>query len=70
MNRAIGAALLVVGAILLFMAFNASQSVANDISRFFTGEFTDKTVWMLVGGAAAAVAGLVMVAMPGRAARA
>ena len=51
MYRAIGAALLVVGAILLFFAFSASQSVGNDITRFFTGQFTERTMWLLAGGA-------------------
>jgi len=66
MNRALGAALLVFGVVLLIMAYSASTSFANDVSRFFTGDFTDKTMWMLLGGGAAAIGGIVVMSMPGR----
>ena len=33
--------------------------MSSDISRFFSGSATDKSIWMLVGGAAATVLGLV-----------
>ena len=65
MNRAIGAVLVVVGVILLVMGLNASDSIASDFSRFFTGQPTDRAIWMIVGGAAALVCGLV-VAFTGR----
>ena len=70
MNRAIGAALVVVGAILLVMSYNASQSFSSEISRFFTGDFSDRTMWMLIAGSAAAVGGIVLVSLPGRSAAA
>jgi hypothetical protein len=59
MNKGISIALLVGGIMLLVFGFNASQSFGSDVSRAFTGSPTDKSVWMLVGGAIAAVAGLV-----------
>lgn len=59
MNKAVSIALLVGGSMLLVFGFNASQSFGSDVSRAFTGSPTDKSVWMLVGGAIAAVAGLV-----------
>jgi hypothetical protein len=62
MNKALGLGLLAVGIILLVMGFNASQSAGSEISKFFTGSPTDKAMWMLVGGAFAAVAGGVLVA--------
>ncbi len=58
MNRAISAMFLVAGVILLVYGVNASHSVSSDFSRLFTGSPTDKAVWMIVGGAAAAVIGL------------
>ena len=60
MNRAISVALLVAGVILIIFGINASLSFGSDVSRFFTGSPTDKTIWLFVGGAAALVAGLVM----------
>ena len=57
MNKAFGLALLVSGIILIVTGYNASQSFSSDVSRFFTGAATNKAMWMLVGGIAAAVAG-------------
>lgn len=60
MNKGIGIALLVVGIVLIVFGFNASNSVSSDVSRTFTGSPTNKALWMLVGGAAAAIVGAVM----------
>jgi hypothetical protein len=66
MNRAIGLALMAVGIILLVYGAHASDSASSSISRFFTGNPTDRTVWFLIGGAAATVCGAVMAALPAR----
>jgi drug/metabolite transporter (DMT)-like permease len=50
-------ALLVGGIVLIAFGVSASNSLNSDISRFFTGSPTDKAIWMLVGGAAASIAG-------------
>jgi len=60
MNRAIGIALLVVGIGLLVYGFNASDSVSSGVSRAFTGSPTNKTMWLLLGGAAAVIVGGVL----------
>jgi hypothetical protein len=60
MNKAIALALLVGGVILIIFGVNESHSFGSDVNRFFTGNPTDKSMWMLVGGAVAAVAGLTM----------
>jgi hypothetical protein len=65
-NRALGAGMLVVGAILLFMGFDARRSFASDVSRVVDGTPSDKTVWLLGGGALLLVAGAVMLFMRGR----
>lgn len=67
-SRLLGLVLLVAGAILLVLGLNASDSVADRFSRFFTGHFTDATVWYIVGGVVSAVAGLSLLAFGGRAA--
>ena len=60
MNKAIALALLVGGVILIIFGVNESHSFGSDVNRFFTDNPTDKSMWMLVGGAVAAVAGLTM----------
>ncbi|SFX28948.1 DUF3185 family protein [Marinospirillum alkaliphilum] len=50
--------LLVVGLILLFFAYQSSQSVGDQVTEAVTGRFTDSTIWFLILGAAAAVAGV------------
>lgn len=60
MNKAFSLALLVGGIVLMIIGINATNSFGSDVSRFFTGSPTDKAVWMLIGGIAAVVVGLVM----------
>lgn len=57
-QKMIGIVLLVVGLILLYFGWQSSQSVGEQLTEAVTGRFTDETVWFLVGGAAALVAGL------------
>ena len=58
MYTGIMAALLAVGALLLFWGFQAADSIASSFSEFFTGSPTDKAVWLLVGGMVLIVVGL------------
>ena len=53
-------ALLVGGVVLIVTGINATNSFSSDVSRFFNGTPTDKAVWMLIGGAVAATAGMAM----------
>ncbi|MDF3057586.1 MAG: rane protein [Rariglobus sp.] len=57
MNRLVSLTLLVGGIILLIYGFQASESIGSEFSRLFTGSPTDKTLWMLIGGAVAALIG-------------
>ena len=59
MNKIVSLALLVGGVVLIIIGINATNSFNSNVSRFFTGSPTDKAVWMLIGGAVAAVIGLV-----------
>jgi hypothetical protein len=59
MNKALSIAFLVGGAVLLIYGFQASDSFSSDVSRAFTGNPTDRTIWLLVGGGVLAVIGLV-----------
>jgi hypothetical protein len=58
-NRALGLALLAVGAALIVYGVQASNSFSSDFSRFFTGSPTDKALWLLLGGLAISVVGVV-----------
>ena len=59
MNKAVSLALLIGGIILIIYGISASNSVGSGFSRFVTGDPTDKTMWLLIGGGVAAVIGLV-----------
>ena len=59
MIKGISIAILAGGIILLILGVNAYNSSSSDISRFFTGSATDKSVWLVVGGAVTTVLGLV-----------
>ncbi len=60
MNKMVSLALLAGGIVFIVLGINATNSFSSDVSRFFTGSPTDKAVWMLIGGIAAALAGLAM----------
>jgi hypothetical protein len=57
MNKALGIAMLAVGAALIIFGVNESDSFSSDVSRFFTGNPTDKSMWMLIAGIGTAVLG-------------
>lgn len=59
-TKVLGIALLVVGVILLFFGYNASQSLGEQMAESFTGKFSDETMWYIIAGAASVVAGAVM----------
>jgi hypothetical protein len=59
MIKAISLAVLAGGILLLILGIHAYDSSSSDISRFFTGSATDKSIWMLVSGVVATVLGLV-----------
>jgi len=59
MNKMLSLALLAGGILLLIFGIIAYDSTSSDISRFFTGSATDKSIWLLVCGIAATIAGLV-----------
>lgn len=57
-NRILAIVLLVVGLILLFFAYQSSQSLGDQVTEAFTGRFTDSTTWFLILGAVSTVAGI------------
>jgi hypothetical protein len=49
-SQIISVAAAVGGIALIILGLNAVDSFSSDISRFFTGNPTDKSLWMLIGG--------------------
>ena len=58
-NKLISLVLLAGGIVLVIYGVSASESFSSDVSRFFTGSPTDKTMWLMIGGILAIVIGLV-----------
>lgn len=64
-NKLIAIVLLALGAFLLYMGYQSSQGLDDQVSEALTGNFTDQTIWYLIGGGISAIAGLVMFARKG-----
>jgi LPXTG-motif cell wall-anchored protein len=58
MQSVVGIVLLVVGVVLMIFGMQASASVGSRLSELFTGAPSDRTIWLLVAGVAAAMLGL------------
>jgi hypothetical protein len=59
MKKAISAALLIAGILLLYFGYQEYNSLSSNINETFTGSPSNEALWMLIGGAAASVASLV-----------
>ncbi len=57
-TKLISLVILALGIVLVVYGVSASESFSSDVSRFFTGSPTDKTIWLMIGGVAAIVVGL------------
>lgn len=65
-GRVLGLILFAVGVVLLVMGWNASHSVGEQLRETFTGHYSDRTTWYVVGGIASAIAGLALTFGSGR----
>lgn len=59
--KIIGMALIVLGAVVLYFGYNASQSVTEQLAESLTGRYSDETMLYVLGGAIAIVTGLVFI---------
>ena len=66
MNAVIGLAVLALGIVLLIFGYNESHSLNSDVSRFFSGNPTDKSMWLIIGGIIAVICGLVFALRGGK----
>lgn len=58
MKRLLFLAVLVTGIVLLVFGFNASESFASEVSETFQGTPTDRSLWLIIGGALLTIVGL------------
>jgi hypothetical protein len=66
MNRMAGIIVLVVGIVLVGWGLNSSDSLGSRISRVFSDTPTDRTIYLVVGGALMTAAGASMIWYPKR----
>lgn len=66
MIKAIGLALLAVGIALIIYGIQASNSFSSQVSKTFTGNPSDQTIWFIVGGIAGVILGGVLTFLPRR----
>ena len=59
-SRIVGIVLVVVGAVLIVMGVNASDSIADSLSQTFAGRLTQGTLWYFIGGGASVLVGLLL----------
>jgi hypothetical protein len=56
----VGIVLLVVGAVLLYFGLQATDAPLEQARESLTGDYSDRTMVYLIGGAAAAIGGLAL----------
>ena len=59
-KQIIGLVLLVLGAVLLYFGWQATDAPLEQAREGLTGEYSDRTMQYLIGGAVAAVAGIAL----------
>lgn len=59
-NRIVALALIVIGLVLIYLGYQSSQGLDDQISEAVTGNFTDETIFYWIGGAISAILGVVM----------
>lgn len=58
MNAAVSLVLIVAGIAALIFGIQSAESLSSEISEFFTGSPTDKSIWFLILGVVLLIAGL------------
>ncbi len=57
MRPTLGLVLIVIGIVLLVLGVAASESEVSSFSKFFTGEPSDRSIWLILGGVVAIAVG-------------
>jgi hypothetical protein len=58
MRMYMGAVIAILGLVLFAMGLDSQDSLTSRLSKMFTGSPTDKTIWLLMGGALAMAFGV------------
>jgi len=58
MKMTVAIVLILIGLVLLIMGLGSTDSIQNAFSRLFTGNFTDRTMLLIVGGCVLLVVGV------------
>lgn len=66
LQRLVGVILLVGGIVLLVMGIRATDSFASQFNEFFTGSFSDRAIWLIIGGVVAMLVGASAGLLPSR----
>ena len=66
MGRIAGIALAAIGVVLLVLGFNEADSFASQVSKFFTGNPTDRAVWFMICGVVALIGGAGLALLGGK----
>ena len=59
-SRILGVVVLAVGVVLLGFGYHASNAPLDQLSNTLTGRFTDRTMWFVILGVAAAIGGALL----------
>lgn len=59
-----GIALLVLGLILIYFGFQATESVGEQIHESITGRYSETTMWYLIGGTLSSILGIGILSIP------
>jgi len=65
-KKIVGLVLLVAGAVALYFGWQATDAPLEQARESLTGDYSDQTMLYLIGGAAAAVAGLGLLLFSGK----
>jgi len=65
-RRILGVVLVVIGALLLYFGYQKTGAVTERAKQTITGDYTDRTMLYLIGGAAAGIAGIALIALGSR----
>ncbi len=57
MRIPVGLIVVLIGIVLFIMGVAASESVSSSFSKFFTGEPSDRSIWLMLGGIGAIIVG-------------
>lgn len=67
MKNPLALALMAIGVLLIVFGIFSAESLGSEFSKFFTGSPSEKSIWLLIGGVGALIAGLVLARRPGNA---